>query len=176
MAIIFPLNNFSYNQPEDNQNDEYDDYYDPDADRSYSFSFSEDRGIPGWISSRQEEADSDGQVKGRYSYVNDDGNEIAVQYSAGAETGFVVHNDDELKAQVQKATESASSKVKKMKIVKKPRKDNKHTKGNANRRTVVRKGQRRISQTEKNDINAVPLSIVGTSSSSISRSSGNFRV
>ena len=63
-----------------------------------------------------------------------------------------------------------------MKIVKKPRKDNKQTKGNANMRTVVRKGQRRISQTETNDINAVPLSIVGTSSSSISRSSGNFRI
>ena len=150
--------------PVGQKENDYDDYYDPDADRSYAFSYAEDRGIPGWISKRQEEADSNGQVKGRYSYVNDDGNEIAVQYSAGAGIGFVVENKDELKAQVRKATEHGSSKIAKVKVVKKS-KSKSRNEGTARRRTVVRKGQRRISQAKEKVSHATPLSIVSKSMS-----------
>ena len=114
-------------------------------------------------------------MRGRYSYVNDDGNEIAVQYSAGAGIGFVVENHDELKAQVKKATEGAASKiskVKKVKVVKKLRNGSK-VEGKGERRTVVRKGQRRTSQTKPKYTNdAIPLSIVSKSSSSQRRPAG----
>ena len=166
--------------PQNGGNGEYDDYFDPDADRSYSFSYAEDRGIPGWISRRQEEADSNGKVKGRYSYVNDDGNEIAVQYSAGAGIGFVVENKQELKAQVTKATFDGVSKGKRVKVVKKSKNKSRkggnskrvkvvakssRNSGSNSRRTVVRKGQRRVSPVKKKGLSATPLSIVGKSSS-----------
>ena len=171
---------FSNNVPQNGGNKDYDDYYDPDADRSYSFSYAEDRGIPGWISKRQEEADANGRVKGRYSYVNDDGNEIAVQYLAGAGIGFVVENKNELKAQVTKATFDGVSKGKRVKVVKKSK--NKSRKGgnsqrvkvvakssrkngSNSRRMVVRKGARRVSTATNKVLNATPLSIVGKSSS-----------
>ena len=148
-----------------NEGNDYDDYYDADADRSYSFKYSEDHGIPGWISNREEEADADGTIKGRYSYVNDDGNEIAVQYTAGADIGFVVENKAELEANVRKATEAASKK----RVVKvKGKRVNNHKKDDkpAGRRMVVKKGRRR-DPTHKNTGKATSLSIVKVSSSSI---------
>ena len=118
---------------------------------------------------------------GRYSYVNDDGNEIAVQYSAGAGIGFRVENKNELKAQVRKATFGGISKSgKRMKVVKRPRNksmsggSSKKVKvvakssrrsGSNNRRKVVRKGQRRVLPAGKKTVSATPLSIVGKSSS-----------
>ena len=71
-------------------------------DRSYSFDFSEDNLL------REEAADPAGNVQGRYSYTNRDGNEIEVRYSAGAEKGFVIENEVELAKAVAKATKEAS--------------------------------------------------------------------
>ena len=150
-------------------NNDYDDYYDADADRSYSFTYSEDRGVPGWISNRQEQSDADGTVTGRYSYVNDDGNEIAVQYRAGADIGFVVENKEELEASVRKATEEGAPKVAKVKSKENNSKDGSPSR----RRMVVRKGQRRVSNhKEKNTPHADPLSIVKVSSTSRKSSLG----
>ena len=72
-------------------------------DRSYSFDFNEDNLL------REEAADPSGNVQGRYSYTNRDGNEIEVRYSAGAEKGFVIENEVELAKAVAKATKEAST-------------------------------------------------------------------
>ena len=64
----------------------------------YSFGFDEQD------LSREESSDNLGNVKGSYAYVNGDGNRIEVKYSAGAEKGFVVENEKELKNSVHKAT------------------------------------------------------------------------
>ena len=72
-------------------------------DRSYSFDFNEDNLL------REESADPSGNVQGRYSYTNRDGNEIEVRYSAGAEKGFVIENEVELAKAVAKATNEAST-------------------------------------------------------------------
>ena len=64
----------------------------------YSFAFDEPD------LSREESSDNLGNVKGSYAYVNGDGNRIEVKYSAGAEKGFVVENEEELKNSVHKAT------------------------------------------------------------------------
>ena len=188
ISLLFNIPNVV---PQSGGNADYDDYYDPDADRSYSFSYAEDRGIPGWISRRQEQADSNGQVKGRYSYVNDDGNEIAVQYSAGAGIGFKVENKNELKSQVRKATFGGISKGKRMKVVKRPRNKSRNggsakrvkvvakssrRNGSNNRRKVVRKGQRRVSPVVKKGLSATPLSIVGKSSSMGRKPLGKYKV
>ena len=66
--------------------------------RPYSFGFDEQD------LSRKESSDNLGNVKGSYAYVNGDGNRIEVKYSAGAEKGFVVENEKELKNSVHKAT------------------------------------------------------------------------
>ncbi|CAL4193252.1 unnamed protein product, partial [Meganyctiphanes norvegica] len=52
------------------------------SDASYSFSFASDS------YSRNEEADVDGNVKGSYTYVGDDGITRTVNFVAGRETGF----------------------------------------------------------------------------------------
>ena len=43
-------------------------------------------------------------VRGEYSYLSPAGSLIAVRYSAGPDTGFVIENADELAAAVEKAT------------------------------------------------------------------------
>ena len=50
-------------------------------------------------------------ILGKYSYVNAEGNTIEVKYKAGADIGFVVENEQELKGSVEKATNEAAKKV-----------------------------------------------------------------
>jgi len=75
------------------------DYYDELSDRSYNFAYSNGVGA-----SREEVSNSEGYVKGSYSYLNGEGNEIRVEYVAGPGVGFVVQNQDELDASLLKAT------------------------------------------------------------------------
>jgi len=93
--------------------------HEENSDRSYQFSYGSEQDD----SLRQEESDADGNIKGKYSYVNAEGNTILVKYSAGPNQGFVVENEQELKGSVQKATSEAAKKVKRrrMKVVKRPR-------------------------------------------------------
>ena len=58
-----------------------------------------------------------------FRYVNSDGNTIEVVYSAGADTGFVIENEQELLSSVARATKDGAEKAKKrMKVVKRRRK------------------------------------------------------
>ena len=58
-----------------------------------------------------------------FRYVNSDGNTIEVVYSAGADTGFVIENEQELQSSVARATKDGAEKAKKrMKVVKRRRK------------------------------------------------------
>merc|ERR1719362_373115 len=93
--------------------------HEENSDRSYQFSYGSEQDD----SLRQEESDADGNIKGKYSYVNAEGNTILVKYSAGPDQGFVVENEQELKGSVEKATSEAAKKVKRrrMKVVKRPR-------------------------------------------------------
>merc|ERR1719162_521491 len=93
--------------------------HEENSDRSYQFSYGSEQDD----SLRQEESDADGNIKGKYSYVNAEGNTILVKYSAGPDQGFVVENEQELKGSVEKATNEAAKKVKRrrMKVVKRPR-------------------------------------------------------
>ena len=59
-------------------------------DASYSFAYNGDE------SSRQEESDPNGNIKGSYQYIDSEGKTIKVHYSAGAETGFVIESQDEI--------------------------------------------------------------------------------
>ena len=71
-------------------------------DASYNFRFEESD------HSREEESDPNGNIQGSYSYVNNDGNNIQVRYSAGPEKGFVIENSEELVQSVAKATEDGA--------------------------------------------------------------------
>merc|ERR1711971_539156 len=71
-------------------------------DPSYNFAYAGDSG------NREEAADSQGVVTGSYSYLSPEGNEILVRYSAGADTGFVIENSDELAASVRQATNAGA--------------------------------------------------------------------
>ena len=71
-------------------------------DASYNFKFYETD------HSREEESDPNGNIKGSYSYVNNEGNNIQVRYSAGPEKGFVIENSQELLESVAKATEDGA--------------------------------------------------------------------
>jgi hypothetical protein len=53
--------------------------------------------------------DQAGNVNGQYTYVNSEGNLIQVKYSAGAEKGFVIDNEEELSQAVDKATIDGNS-------------------------------------------------------------------
>lgn len=59
-------------------------------DASYDFGYTAD------ASSRAESADPAGNVVGTYAYTSPDGNQLEVRYRAGADTGFVVENQEEL--------------------------------------------------------------------------------
>ena len=71
-------------------------------DPSYNFAYTGDAG------NREEAADSQGVVTGSYSYLSPEGNEILVRYTAGADTGFVIENSDELAASVREATDAGA--------------------------------------------------------------------
>merc|ERR1712127_96264 len=71
-------------------------------DPSYNFGYSGEAG------SREEAADSQGIVTGQYSYLSPEGNEILVRYHAGADTGFVIDNEEELAASVRAATDAGA--------------------------------------------------------------------
>merc|ERR1712212_1336158 len=71
-------------------------------DPSYNFAYAGNAG------NREEAADSQGVVTGSYSYLSPEGNEILVRYTAGADTGFVIENSDELAASVRQATNAGA--------------------------------------------------------------------
>merc|ERR1712106_1315999 len=58
-------------------------------------------------SERTEDANSAGVVKGSYKYRTAGGNDIEVRYRAGADTGFVVENADELAAALESVAAEA---------------------------------------------------------------------
>jgi len=92
-------------------NDE--DYYDDTPDKSYSFGYSANSGSYSSAGSvdRQEQANSEGFVKGHYSYLNNEGNEIRVEYIAGPGVGFVIQNANQLQSSVKKATADGAAKA-----------------------------------------------------------------
>ena len=55
-----------------------------------------------------QEADKDGEVRGSYSYVMEDGSEIEVRYTAG-KNGFVVENLEDVMAKVSAASEASEA-------------------------------------------------------------------
>ncbi len=71
-------------------------------DASYTFGYNSEDG------SREETSDASGNIRGKYSYVNAEGNTIIVYYSAGPDQGFVIENEEELEGQVAKATLDAA--------------------------------------------------------------------
>merc|ERR1719220_3426117 len=71
-------------------------------DPSYNFAYTGDAG------NREEASDSQGVVTGSYSYLSPEGNEIWVRYTAGADTGFVIENSEELTASVREATNAGA--------------------------------------------------------------------
>merc|ERR1711963_534242 len=71
-------------------------------DPSYNFAYTGDAGT------REEASDSQGIVTGSYSYLSPEGNEILVRYTAGADTGFVIENSEELAASVREATNAGA--------------------------------------------------------------------
>merc|ERR1712066_363151 len=74
-------------------------------DPSYNFAYTGDAG------NREEASDSQGVVTGSYSYLSPEGNEILVGYTAGADTGFVIENSEELAASVREATNAGAEAV-----------------------------------------------------------------
>merc|ERR1712117_854108 len=71
-------------------------------DPSYYFEYkSED-------SERVEDADSTGSITGQYGYKTAGGNDILVKYSAGADTGFVIENKEDLAAALEKSAAEAA--------------------------------------------------------------------
>ncbi len=78
---------------------DYNDYdYDENRDKSYSFGYQES------ASTRHEQSDEAGNVRGEYSYINAEGNQIVVRYRASPEGGFEIENEEELSASVARAT------------------------------------------------------------------------
>merc|ERR1712088_720329 len=71
-------------------------------DPSYNFAYTSDAG------NREEASDSQGVVTGSYSYLSPEGNEILVRYTAGADTGFVIENSEEVAASVREATNAGA--------------------------------------------------------------------
>merc|ERR1719400_165489 len=75
-------------------------------DPSYSFQFSNED------SQREEENDISGVLTGSYSYKTPGGQDILVKYTAGADTGFVIQNMEELNAALERsATEPVEVRV-----------------------------------------------------------------
>ncbi|XP_053627421.2 uncharacterized protein [Cherax quadricarinatus] len=61
---------------------------DPNADASYGFDFA------GEGQARSEQSDADGNVRGSYTYTDEQGRTRTYKYTAGRGTGFVVEGDD----------------------------------------------------------------------------------
>nr|XP_053627425.1 uncharacterized protein LOC128685015 [Cherax quadricarinatus]XP_053627426.1 uncharacterized protein LOC128685015 [Cherax quadricarinatus] len=61
---------------------------DPKADASYGFDFA------GEGQARNEQSDADGNVRGSYTYTDEQGRTRTYKYTAGRGTGFVVEGDD----------------------------------------------------------------------------------
>merc|ERR1711902_397960 len=59
-------------------------------------------------SERVEDADSTGSITGQYGYKTAGGNDILVKYSAGAGTGFVIENKDDLAAALERSAAEAA--------------------------------------------------------------------
>merc|ERR1712168_250106 len=59
-------------------------------------------------SERTEDADSTGSITGQYGYKTAGGNDILVKYSAGADTGFVIENKDDLAAALERSAAEAA--------------------------------------------------------------------
>jgi len=70
-------------------------------DPSYSFQFSNED------SEREEANDISGVLTGSYSYKTPGGQDILVRYTAGADTGFVIQNMDELNAALERSAAEA---------------------------------------------------------------------
>ena len=74
--------------------------------------------IQGEASAHNQHADAEGNVFGEYSYTNELGHVIRVEYKAGPSIGFVIVNQEELDQSVHKATlEAAAAHVPKTKTV-----------------------------------------------------------
>ncbi|KAK4310952.1 hypothetical protein Pmani_017508 [Petrolisthes manimaculis] len=58
------------------------------SDASYGFRFVEDG------QAREEQSDADGNVRGSYTYTDEEGQTRTISYVAGSDTGFVVTGDD----------------------------------------------------------------------------------
>ncbi|KAK4310954.1 hypothetical protein Pmani_017510 [Petrolisthes manimaculis] len=65
-----------------------DPFYDCTTDASYDFNYAEGG------QARQEQSDSVGNVRGSYSYIDDEGRTRSYNYIAGRDTGFVLSGDD----------------------------------------------------------------------------------
>ena len=71
-------------------------------DPSYNFDFSNED------SSRSEINDINNELTGSYSYLTPGGEEINVRYRAGADTGFVIENIDEVNAAIARSAGESS--------------------------------------------------------------------
>ncbi|KAK3860402.1 hypothetical protein Pcinc_033544 [Petrolisthes cinctipes] len=65
-----------------------DPFYDCTTDASYDFNYAEGG------QARQEQSDSEGNIRGSYSYIDDEGRTRSYNYIAGRDTGFVLSGDD----------------------------------------------------------------------------------
>jgi len=74
-------------------------------DPSYNFEFTNDD------SQRSETNDINGQLTGSYSYKTPGGENIVVKYRAGADTGFVIDNMDELNAALERSAAEPSARA-----------------------------------------------------------------
>ena len=76
-----------YAAPQSSQSALADDQQGSDLDASYHFSYQNED------SAREETSDKDLNVKGRFSFVSDDGLQRTVNYIAGSTTGFIAEGD-----------------------------------------------------------------------------------
>merc|ERR1739846_302481 len=76
-----------------------------EQDQSFKFGFAASD------HSRNEQSDAEGNVRGSYNFRSENGEDIEVRYTAGAETGFVVENLDEVlaKSTPQESTQTGSA-------------------------------------------------------------------
>ena len=87
-----------------------------------------------------------GNIRGKYRFVNSDGNTIEVKYSAGADKGFVIENQHELTNSVSKATFASNNITKRKRKVKKLRRKSSRLRKRLNKAIAV----------ENNNVNELP--------------------
>lgn len=78
---------------------------DPNTDASYGFQFAEGG------QARSEQSDSDGNIRGSYTYTDDEGHTRTISYTAGRGTGFVVESDDLPQAPLAPGATPAATKL-----------------------------------------------------------------